>query len=72
MTAGRAFPARYRGRCAAECGDPIGVGDLVTYLDDELVHDSCAAVLAWPPSPPRRPDQDPCAACHMIHAGECL
>lgn len=35
------FEARYEGSCE-ECGDDICPGDLVAYVDDELVHADCA------------------------------
>jgi hypothetical protein len=36
-----AFQAKYIGHCAADCGNPIQVGDLVTYEDDQIVHEGC-------------------------------
>lgn len=36
-----AFVAKYRGNCAAECGEEIVPGDRVVYVDDELVHEEC-------------------------------
>lgn len=39
-----AFVAKYRGRCAADCDDPVIVpGDRVLFVDDELVHEECEA-----------------------------
>lgn len=35
------FRAKYGGRCAAECGEAIEVGDEVKYVDDQVVHLSC-------------------------------
>jgi hypothetical protein len=35
-----AFKAKYAGRCAA-VGDTILPGDLVVYVDDDLVHLDC-------------------------------
>lgn len=35
------FVAKYSGRCAAECGDPIAPGAAVAYIDGALVHDGC-------------------------------
>lgn len=69
MSAGRPFRARYRGRCAAECGRPIEPDDEVTYADDELVHAEC--VDGAPPRGPARPERPPCARCWLVHAGEC-
>jgi hypothetical protein len=43
-----AFTARYTGRCAADCRNPIEPGDHVQYVDDELVHVGCQ-----PAAPPR-------------------
>lgn len=36
-----AFPAKFPGRCAAECGEPIREGDLVRYDEDQIVHEEC-------------------------------
>lgn len=36
------FEARYNGRCAADCGSGISVGDLVAFTDDGLTHLDCA------------------------------
>jgi hypothetical protein len=39
------FEARYPGRCNAECGEPIEVGDLAQYdpeNPDRIVHERCA------------------------------
>ncbi|MAM53562.1 hypothetical protein [Microbacterium sp. UBA3394] len=36
------FPARYPGRCAAaDCDDAIDPGDIVEYVDEQLVHEGC-------------------------------
>lgn len=35
------FSARFPGRCAAECGEPVQPGDVVEYVDDQLVHEGC-------------------------------
>lgn len=66
----RPFPARYRGRCAAECGQPIEVDDQVQFVDDELVHHDCADKLGLPGA--GRRDPAPCTSCWLVHAGECL
>ena len=34
------FQARYDGHCS-ECGEPIHVGDTVTYRDHALCHEDC-------------------------------
>lgn len=36
-----AFSARYPGRCSAECGVPIHVGDYIAMTDDGPVHAQC-------------------------------
>jgi len=36
-----AFKAKYSGRCAANCGEPIEEGDQVIHVDDEVVHVGC-------------------------------
>lgn len=61
----RPFEARYGGRCAADCGEPIREGDEVVYEDDELVHADCAGK----PEPPAKPA---CPSCWTVHAGECM
>ena len=67
----RTFPARYAGRCAADCGRPIEVDDEVGYVDDELVHaDGCADREA--DAGRREAKQAACPACFLVHAGECL
>lgn len=35
------FTARYPGRCPA-CGDPIDIGEDLTWDDDQAVHFTCA------------------------------
>ncbi|WP_295851255.1 hypothetical protein [uncultured Microbacterium sp.] len=47
------FTAKYSGRCAADCGDPIAPGDAVEYVDDQLVHEGClpAPVVERAPRP---------------------
>lgn len=71
----RPFLARYPGECAAGCGDRIGVGDKVVYVDDQLVHADCAERGAPPPLPPlpfAGRIVAACASCHLVHAGECF
>jgi hypothetical protein len=53
-----AFEARYPGRCGV-CDEPIHVGDLSTYVDDEVAHLTCPqpTVLA-----------EPCGRCFTIPA----
>lgn len=41
-----AFRARYEGWCAAECGEPIEVGNDVTYVETHLVHAWCSDTAA--------------------------
>lgn len=36
-----AFRAKYRGVCAANCGEAIKENQLIRYVDDQPVHDSC-------------------------------
>ncbi len=53
------FLARYNGSCAgAGCDDPIDPGDIVEYVDDQLVHEGCR--------PPAEPAPRPiCPTCWM-------
>ncbi len=64
MTA-RTFPARFPGRCAADCGQRIEPGDDVTYVEDELVHAGC---VDGAPEPRRAPI---CPACHLTQPCDC-
>lgn len=66
----RPFTAKFSGRCAADCGDPIRPGDDVQYLADELFHTECSGHHPAPPPRPR-PEPAPCGACHLVHAGDC-
>lgn len=37
------FPARYQGRCAEDCGEPIEVGDLIVGVEGtNYAHWACA------------------------------
>jgi hypothetical protein len=63
----RPFEARYGGRCAADCGEPIREGDQVVYEDDELVHADCEGKHEQ-----QRPERPACTSCWTVHAGECL
>jgi hypothetical protein len=61
------FAARFPGRCA-DRGETISPGDLVAYVDDELVCGACADdELSRPGS---RPEQV-CRDCWLVHAGSC-
>jgi hypothetical protein len=35
------FPARYDGGCAAECGHRVHPGDMVQFVEGQLVHVGC-------------------------------
>lgn len=52
------FTAKYSGRCAADCGDPIDPGDAVEYVDGQLVHDGCN-----PPAEVEREARPVCSHC---------
>ena len=40
------FAARYSGgRCAASCGEPIIEGEMLAYVDDDLVHVDCSTSI---------------------------
>lgn len=66
-----AFEARYGGRCAADCGDPIRPGDDVQYVADELVHAECAPQITDREPARLRPEPAACPSCHLVHAGDC-
>lgn len=54
----RPFRARYDGTCAADCPNRIHPGDMVQYVDGQLVHVGCI--------PDERPEPEPrpvCPAC---------
>ena len=63
----RPFEARFGGRCAADCGQPIREGDTVVYEDDELIHAECEGKQE-----PQRPEKPACPSCWTVHAGECM
>lgn len=64
----RTFRARFPGRCAADCGEPIEPDQEVGYIGDELVHAGCEdAALS-----DAEEHGTPCTSCWMVHAGECL
>jgi hypothetical protein len=65
------FIARYGGRCAADCGEPIRSGDWVAYVGDELMHEDCAD--GGPSDRVVEARVRPaCPRCWTVHAGECL
>lgn len=52
------FPARFPGKCAAECGERIEPGDVVEYVDDQLVHEGCVPAPAVERAP-----REQCPGC---------
>ncbi len=61
MTPSHPFPARYDGTCAVECGSRIHPGDMVQYVEDQLVHNGCV--------PADEPEPRPvCGECFMEQA----
>lgn len=38
----RPFAAKYPGQCAADCGEPIQVGEQIMYVSNVVVHEACA------------------------------
>ena len=54
------FRARYNGTCAADCDHRIHEGDMVQYVDGQLVHHGCLPAAA--PEPEPRPV---CPSCFM-------
>jgi len=61
------FLAKFNDRCASPiCDDPIDPGDIVEYIDDQLVHQGCLPPAESKPRPV-------CATCFMEIAlnGEC-
>lgn len=61
MSASAAFEAQYTGACA-RCRGDIDVGDLVRYVDDELVH--------FRHDPKRKPDVI-CDTCWLTKPCDC-
>jgi hypothetical protein len=61
---GHFFEARYGGRCGV-CDGGIRVGDLVTYVDDEIAHYACPQETAV--------TAEPCPKCFLVPAtnGRC-
>jgi hypothetical protein len=57
-----AFAARYRGFCS-NCDDAIVPGDVVEYVDEELVHAEC--------SPREEKPLDVCAVCWLVKPCGC-
>lgn len=62
------FTARYNGACAAECGHRIHEGDMVQYVDGQLVHVGCI------PDEQGLSPRPVCPNCHTTIAlnGACL
>ena len=60
MTIGPPFRARFDGVCAAECPERLHPGDMVQYVDGQLVHHGCLPAAA--PEPEPRPV---CPSCFM-------
>jgi len=56
------FPARYPGRCAADCDERIHEGDLVRMTDEGVVHANCDEVVLVV-----RPEPAPCGVCWLTH-----
>ena len=54
----RQFEARYPGRCGV-CDGGIRVGDLATYVDDEIAHSACPQETVLAP---------PCSQCFLVPA----
>lgn len=61
-----AFPARYPGPCAADCGTRIHEGDPIRMTDDGAVHDDCTAAEAREPDP-LRAEHPVCSKCWLTH-----
>ncbi|WNT44944.1 hypothetical protein SEA_ABBYDAISY_49 [Arthrobacter phage AbbyDaisy] len=58
------FEAKYNGTCS-ECEDRIHVGDIVTYVDDSLMHEDCNASA--------RPERtaEVCTRCWLTKPCDC-
>lgn len=63
------FTARFGGRCAAECGERIKPGDVVEYVDDQLVHEGCVPAPVM-----ERPAREQCPDCFTERSvtGACM
>lgn len=61
------FTARFRGRCYADCGEPIEPGDDVAYVNEHLMHVDCSGLAP-------REDERPvtiCPDCHPTRPCDC-
>lgn len=68
-----AFIARWSGRCAAECGEPIAAGDRVLFVDDELVHEGCEleGLVGADRRHGARREAEVCTRCYLIRPCPC-
>lgn len=69
----RPFIAQHRGRCAADCGEPIREGDWAEYVSGELMHEDCADDGPSDQAVERSLSRQAglCPRCGLVHAGEC-
>ena len=68
----KVFEARFHGRCAADCGEPIRPGDRAEYVGEELMHEDCAEDGPSDRAVERQLARaKTCPRCFVTHAGEC-
>lgn len=61
------FAARYSGgQCAAACGEPIIEGEMLTYIDDDLVHVGCSRDTGL-----RQVPATVCTKCWLVQPCDC-
>lgn len=59
------FAARFAGRCANDCEEPIEVGDDVLFIEGELMHAVCVALV------PGGAASAPCPSCWLVGRCDC-
>jgi hypothetical protein len=59
----KAFTARYRGKCALECGQPVEPGQVIQYTDEGVAHNDCVVE--------DRVKRPVCSVCHLQKPCDC-
>jgi hypothetical protein len=64
------FEAKYSGHCR-NCSKTINIGDMIGYIEDELVGQQCCAgqdITTSSIMPTGKTTKDRCNSCYMIHS----